>query len=133
VLFIHRLFSATKNGGTWVRYTSLGINLFIGYEKAYISFIGLGSGAQSIDVSGGTTGTVGAGGSVVAGKLSMVGPYPPSQVPIKNSDKVAIPYERTERGEDVHRVLFSTESATLSELEVDVLDSFLASVVASKR
>lgn len=120
--------------GTWVRYTTLGINLlFIGYEKSYISFVGLGSGAQSIDVGGWNTGTAGIGGSVVAGKLSLVGPYPPTRIPIEDSDKVSVPYERTESGKDVHRVLFATESATLSDLEVDVLDSFIASVVASKR
>ncbi|HEX6938861.1 MAG TPA: DUF4157 domain-containing protein [Longimicrobiales bacterium] len=119
--------------GRWVRYTSVGLNMFIGYEKAYISFIGLGSGAQSIDVGGWNTGTVGVGGAVVAGKLSLDGPPPPRYVPIKGSDRTTIPYERTERGEDVYTVLFATQSDVLSDIEMDILDSFIASVVASKR
>lgn len=118
--------------GTWIQYASAGISLFLGYEKADLSFLLLGSGARHIDVGGWSVGTAGIGGSTVYGPLSLQGPYPPTSLPIKDSDKTVIPYERTERGEGMHKVLFSTESATLNDLEIDILDSFLASVVASK-
>jgi hypothetical protein len=119
--------------GVWVRYTTLGVNVFIGYEKSYISFIGMGSGAQSINVGGWNTGTVGAGGSVVAGTLSLDGPYPPTSLPIKDTDTTVSSYERTERGEDKHTVTFDTDNATVGDMELALLDSFLASVAASKR
>jgi hypothetical protein len=119
--------------GVWVRYTTAGINLFIGYEKSYISFIGLGDDAKSIDVGGFNTGTVGIGGSVVAGKLSLDGPFPPTMLPIPDTDRIVVPYERTEQGQDKHRVLFATGSAELIDLEADILDSFIASAVASHR
>jgi hypothetical protein len=59
----------------------------------------------------------------------MVGPYPPTEIPIKDSDKLAVPYERTETGEYVHTVTFPTESATLSELELEMLQVFLKNVI----
>ncbi len=119
--------------GMWVRYTTVGANFFIGYEKSYISFVGMGSDAQSIDVGGWNTGTVGIGGSVVAGPLSLDGSYPPTQLPIKDTDTTIVPYERNEGGEDVHKVLFETGEHELKDLETDILESFLMSVVASKR
>ena len=119
--------------GVWVRYTSAGVNLFIGWETAYISFIGMGRHAQSIDVGGWNTGTVGVGGSVVAGPLSLDGPFPPSRVPIKGSDVTTTDYERDERGGHAHRVEFATESSVLASFEADVLDSFVASSVTATR
>ena len=44
-----------------------------------------------------------------------------------------MPYERNEGGEDVHKVLFETGEHELKDLETDILESFLMSVVASKR
>lgn len=119
--------------GMWVRYTTAGVNFFIGYEKSYLSFVGMGSDAQSIDVGGWNTGTVGIGGSVVAGPLYLDGSYPPTELPIEGTDTMLVPYERTESGEDLHRVLFPTGEWTLPDVEADILDSFLATVVASKR
>ncbi|HET9979416.1 MAG TPA: DUF4157 domain-containing protein [Ktedonobacterales bacterium] len=130
--------------GVWVRYTTIGASLFIGYSASYISFMGgFGSGAHSIYVGGASVGTVGVGGSVVAGPLSLDTPYPPTMLPIKGTDTTAIPYERDERGEYKHTVYFATGSANLGDYtvesdkmddpEVALLDSFLASVVASTR
>jgi hypothetical protein len=121
--------------GAVVRYTSVGLNLLIlGYEIELLSFVHLGKGAQGIDVGGWSTGEAGIGGSSVEGRLWLDGPwsYHPTSRPIKRGGITVAPYERTERGEDVHKVLFDTESATLNDLEVDILDSFLASVVTSK-
>jgi hypothetical protein len=115
--------------GIEVIYANFGISFFIGYEWASISFTGLGRGADDINVSGGSVGTPGLGGDVVGGTLSMVGPYPPTEIPIKDSDKLAVPYERTETGEYVHTVTFPTESATLSELELEMLQVFLKNVI----
>lgn len=130
--------------GVWVRYTTIGASLFIGYSASYISFMGgFGSGAHSIYVGGASVGTVGIGGSVVAGPLSLDTPYPPTMLPIKDSDTTVIPYERDERGEYKHTVYFATGSANLGDYtvesdkmddpEVALLDSFLASVVATTR
>ena len=119
--------------GKWIQYASGGVSLFLGYEWSYLSFLGFGSGAAQIDVGGWSAGTAGIGGSTVYGPLLLQGSYPPKDPPIKDSDKTVSPYERTERGEDKHKILFPTESATLNDLEVDILDSFLASVVASNR
>ena len=119
--------------GVWVRYTSAGIQLFLGYSQSYITFAGLGDGAESINVSGWSAGTVGLGGAVVTGPLSLEGSYPPTQLPIKGSDVTTIPYEQTERGEDKHSVLFATGDAELTDVESAILDSFLASVVSMRR
>jgi hypothetical protein len=119
--------------GAWVRYTNLGISGFLGYSKSYISFVGLGSGAQSINVSGWSAGTVGAGGAVIAGKLGLEGSYPASRVNIKDTDVMNIPYDRMERGADKYSVLFATERDTLNATESALLDSFVASVVATRR
>ena len=121
---------------TSVMYQSGGVNTpLLGYEWEYLSFIDpiFGSDAQNIDVGGWNVGSLGIGYSSVVGKLWLDGPYPPTRRTIKRGGLTVTPYERTERGEDVHTVLFNTESATLNEHEVDILDSFLASVVASKR
>jgi outer membrane protein OmpA-like peptidoglycan-associated protein len=119
--------------GMWIRYTTAGVNFFIGYEKSYIDFFGMGSDAQNIDVGGWNTGTVGIGGSVVTGPLSLDGSYPPTQLPIKDTDTTFVPYERNEGGKDVHQVLFPTGEHELPEVESNILESYLMSVAASKR
>ncbi|MFO1372276.1 MAG: hypothetical protein U1F42_07740 [Candidatus Competibacteraceae bacterium] len=118
---------------TWVQYTTLGFSAFIGYGAAYLSFLGLGSGAQHLDVGGFSLGTVGVGGATLYGPLLLEGPYPPTELPIKDSDTTVIPYDRTDRGKDQHNVLFSTGGAEINDSEKALLDSFLSSVVASKR
>jgi hypothetical protein len=119
--------------GNWINYSSAGLSLFLGYSESFISFTGLGSGAHLIDVSGWSAGTAGVGAATVAGKLSLDGSYPPESVPIKDSDTTVVPYERTDRGEDKHKVLFATGNAKLKDLELEMLDSFVASVVASRQ
>ncbi len=117
--------------GNWINYSSAGLSLFLGYSESFITFTGLGSGAHLIDVSGWSAGTAGVGAATVTGKLSLDGSYPPQSVPIKDSDTTVVPYERTDRGEDKHKVLFATGNAKLKDLELEMLDSFVASVVAS--
>jgi hypothetical protein len=119
--------------GKSVLYTSASISPILGYEWAQLSFYGLGSGAEAIDVGGWTLGSVGLGTSVVYGELSLDKPYPPEHRVIKDSDRTVVLYERTERGEDVHRVLFETGSAALAGPEAGILDSFIASVVESRQ
>ena len=92
-----------------------------------------GQRCPDIDVGGWNTGTVGIGGSAVTGPLSLDGAYPPTQLPIKDSDTTFVPYQRNEGGKDVHQVLFPTGEHELPDLETDILESFLMSVVASKR
>jgi hypothetical protein len=54
-------------------------------------------------------------------------------IPIKDTDVTNVPYERTDGGEDTYAVLFATESATMASVEATLLESFLTSVIASRR
>lgn len=118
--------------GNWIRYSTVGVNIFIGYEKARLSFSGLGSGAQDLDVGGWNAGTLGVGGASLTGPLSLDGTYPPTDIPIEGSDILVQRYERTARGEDLHKVLFATGSDKLTDSERGWLALFLESVVASR-
>lgn len=75
-------------------------------------------------------GTLGAGGASVTGPLSLDGTRPPTEIPICGSDILAQRYERTARGEDLHKVLFATGSDKLTDSERGWLALFLESVVA---
>lgn len=57
--------------GVIVRYESLGVGLvFVGWEKAYLNFIGLGPDAQMLDVGGWNVGAqLKLGGGVMSGPL----------------------------------------------------------------
>jgi hypothetical protein len=117
----------------WINYTTASASLFIGYERAYISFTGLGPDAKLINVSGATVGTAGLGAASLTGSLTLNEPLPSRSVPIEHSDEVEIPYERGEHGEDAYSVGFATEHADLSPAEVALLTSFVGSVVAIRR
>jgi len=101
--------------GALTRYTSLSIGLvFVGYERAYISFLGMGSDARSIDVGGANYGAkLELGGSVTAGKLSMSGGaqgMDDYRVPaIKDN-----PHETRDEKSYFHSAYFDTGSALLS-------------------
>ncbi len=116
----------------WIRYTTVGLSIFIGYEATRLSFSGLGSGAKDLDVGGWNTGTVGLGGSAVTGPLRLEGAYPPTKIPIEGSDILVQRYERTARGEDMHKVLFATGSDKLTDSETGWLGLYLESVVRSR-
>ena len=101
--------------GVLTRYTSASIGLvFVGYERAYITFLGMGSGAESIDVGGFNYGAkLELGGSVTAGKLSMSGGA-------RGMDDYTVPtlkdnpYEKRDEKSYAHSAYFETESALLS-------------------
>jgi hypothetical protein len=97
--------------GVWTRYSSLGAGLvFVGYQKSYISFIGMGSDAQSIDVGGWNYGAhLDLGGSVTSGKLSPDGGSGPSDFYEEAEPDVdVVPYETTDTRKDLHIALFAT-------------------------
>ena len=121
--------------GELVTYESAGISFFLGYSWSYLTFRGLHTAPKDINVGGSSAGTVGVGGSVTSGAFhfDMAPAYPPTSEPIEHTGQTEVPYMRTERGEDKYQVLFSTGGNTLSTTEVDLLKSFLTSVVASKR
>lgn len=101
--------------GVLTRYTSLSVGLlFVGYEKAYISFLGMGSDATSIDVGGANYGAkLELGGSVTAGRLSMSGGA-------KGMDDYTVPtvkdnpYQKSDDKSYRHSAYFDTGSALLS-------------------
>ena len=121
--------------GELVTYESGGISLFIGYSWSYIIFRGIRTVPKDIDVSGSSVGTVGAGGAVTSGAFHFDGfrAYPRTSEPIEHTGQTEVPYTRTEWGEDKYQVLFPTGENTLNTTEMDLLESFFASVVASKR
>jgi outer membrane protein OmpA-like peptidoglycan-associated protein len=110
----------------FVAASSAGVSGFLGYQGSTISFPGLGTG--DIDVSSWSAGSVGVGASAQFGLLLLLGDYPPAEIPVKNPTTYVVPYERTERGQDAHRVLFPTQSATISDTERALLDSLVRSV-----
>jgi hypothetical protein len=119
---------------TMVRYTTIGVSAFIGYEKAYISFIGFGRGAQSIDVGGFNVGTAGFGASVTAGRLKAGASGAPADFrPIEGSDTTSIAYERFEGGKLSHTVYFETEKSGLTDIEAQYLSSVVQTAVATAR
>lgn len=101
--------------GVLTRYTSLGVGLvFVGYERSYISFLGMGSGAESIDVGGFNYGAkLELGGAVTAGKLSMSGGA-------KGMDDYSVPtlkdnpHQKRDEKSHFHSANFDTGSALLS-------------------
>ena len=113
-----------------MRYTTLSFSLFIGYEKSYISFIGFGDDAQSIDVGGWSAGTVGLGGSVTSGPVK-ANYVPPSSEKIVGSDVAESHYTRTSQGKLEHRILFGTNQDKLDDLEQSYLDSVVGTAVAT--
>ncbi len=122
--------------GEWVTYASGGVSAFVGYSWSYIIFRGLNTVPKDIDVSGASVGTVGIGGAVTSGKFHFDGAfltYPPTSIPIENTDETEIAYTRTEHGEDKYQVLFATGNYNISPVESDLLDSFVASVVAARK
>lgn len=119
--------------GIPITISTIGLNLFIGYELTSIKFWGMGKGAEDVDVSGFNVGTVGLGGSVTSGKLSLDGPLPPKVTPIKDSDKVDNPYSYSKGNQFGYAVWFDTEKSALKSLDVEALDSVVATAVASQR
>ena len=120
--------------GQWVTYTSGGVSVFIGYSWSYVTFRGLRTDPTDINVSGATTGTAGIGGSITSGVFHYEGTpaYPPTSVPIKDTNTTEVPYIRTEQGEDKYSVLFETGIDKTNSTEKALLDSFVASVVAAR-
>lgn len=121
----------------FINFTFLGFNLLhiISYDRAYFNFTRLGDDAKDIDVSGisGSIGTSGLEGATVFGFLTLEEPFPPKEIWIEHSDETSIPYQRNEHGEDSHSVLFGTEHFDVSDLEAEILKSFLSSVAAARR
>jgi hypothetical protein len=117
----------------WIQYFTVGASGFIGYERAYISFSGLGPEAWGINVSGATLGTAGLGLDLFFGLLTLNTPLPPRLIPVEHSDEAITPYERSERGEDAYTVLFDTWRWELSPPELAILESFIGSVVAMRQ
>lgn len=116
-----------------VRYSTIGLSLFLGYEISYISFNGLGKHAQTIDVGGWNAGTAGGvGGAVVWGELYLNGWYPPSLLKIKDSDMGEDSYQRNEKYRNTHRVLFSTGSSNIDGSELALFDSFIKGVLTRR-
>jgi hypothetical protein len=64
--------------------------------------------------------------------LTLTEPFSPRKVWIEHSDETSIPYRRSERGEDSHSVLFGTQHFDVSDLEADIIESFLSSVAARR-
>ncbi len=109
----------------WVRYATIGVSVFIGYEAARFSFSGMGDGAKDIDVGGWNVGTAGLGGAVTTGSLTLEGSYPPTQIPIPGSEKFLKRYARTTQGGDLFKLTFSTGSAMPIHSELLALEEFL--------
>lgn len=119
--------------GVYVRLSTVGVSFVVGYSSTFISFVGMGSGAESIDIGGWSAGMqAGIGGSVASGKLHFSGRYPPTSVPIKGTDITQVPYERLETGGYKYSVFFPTQSAEVTKVEASILDSFIQSVVSSR-
>ncbi len=113
-----------------VRYTTFGASAkIVGYEFSYISFVGLGPGAQHISVGGWNTGTIGVGGSVTAGPYRSDGTEPPTRIPIKGSDESKVSYERNDSMTSHHQVRFATNDSKISSVEGDLLDSLVRSIL----
>jgi hypothetical protein len=100
--------------GVLTRYSSLSVGLGpVGYEKAYLTFLGMGSGADGIDVGGANYGAkIGLGGSVTSGKLTMPGGA--VGMDMYDVPKPDTPYETRDVEEHLHHAYFETGSALLS-------------------
>ncbi|MFL6416863.1 MAG: hypothetical protein ACJ74Y_14460, partial [Bryobacteraceae bacterium] len=123
---------------TPVIYNNVGVSFFIGYSRSYITFPLKRTEPLDINVSGVTAGSPGVDASSTQGVFRFDSDsFPPTQVPIKDSDLTTQPYARTEKGEAEWTVFLETEVDNLDErrdlTELTLLDSFLASVVASQR
>jgi len=119
--------------GVTIRYTTFGIQLFVGGSVSYISFSGMGNGAQSINVSGGSTGTISIGGSIQSGTLTLDKPLPPTSIIVDHLDDAQVPYFINDNNEAVYKVLFANNKATLSDTEKALLESFVISVITSTK
>jgi hypothetical protein len=97
--------------GALTRYSTLGAGLvFVGYQRSYISFIGKGSDAQSINVSGWNYGAhLDLGGSVTSGKLRPDGGSGPSDYYDEDDPDVeVVPYESKDTKSDLFMAFFET-------------------------
>jgi hypothetical protein len=102
--------------GVWTRYSTVGAGLvFVGYQRSYISFIGMGSDAQSINVGGWSYGAhLELGGSVTSGKLGPDGGSGPSDFYDEAAPDVdVVPYETSDTRKDLHMAFFATGSWVL--------------------
>jgi hypothetical protein len=97
------------------RYTAGGAGIvFINYEWSYISFEGLGDGAQSIDVGGFNYGAkLEFGGNSVRGILDRDGSAS-DFYDVPNPTFDAVPYEQSHTKRDLHAAFFETGSDRLS-------------------
>ena len=120
--------------GALTRYTSFSVGVvFLGYEKAYISFLGMGPDAVSIDVGGFNYGAkLELGGAVTAGKLSMSGGA-------KGMDDYTVPtlkdnpYQTRDEASHFHSAFFDTERALLSPSRRTELRKFVNASAARFR
>ena len=118
--------------GRFVRYTSIGLSLGLGYSQAYLTFHGLGDGAKSINVSSPSLGwNLGIGGGIHEGFVLLDNPEKSDPIPIKGSDEQLIPTERNERESYVYKILFPTNSHTIDEKQEHDLEIFLRYILRS--
>ena len=114
-----------------VRYEAAGASLLLGYERSYISFLGLGKGAQRIPVGGWTFGfQAGASASVRSGTIDPI--YQPTDlVTIEGTDRTSESYIAASQNEFSYSVLFETGKDRIEETEIDLLDSVLQTALES--
>jgi hypothetical protein len=114
-----------------VRYTTLGFGLvFFGWEKAYLSFVGLGPDAQSLDVSGWNVGAqIKLGGGVTSGPLKFYGTgTPPTDTYAVPPSVDWVPYDSSTRTGDLYVARFATGMYRLTPKELNDLRSFVIDV-----
>lgn len=116
--------------GVAVRYTSIGAGLvFIGWEKAMLSFVGMGSGASGIDVGGWNVGAqLKAGGGVVAGPLSFDGSTPSDEYTVPGPTHQWVPYETRGGHGAFQQVTFPTGESQVPGGALIELESFMEQV-----
>jgi hypothetical protein len=99
--------------GVGVRYTSLSVGVFVGYELSYLTFYGLGPGAAALSVGGVNLGAqIGASGSIANGVL-WLNNLPPNYL-IKNYSRTDFDrYKSSWISEHKVSLFFPTESFEL--------------------
>ena len=103
--------------GVLARYSTFGAGLvFVGYQRSYITLYGLGSDAESLDVSGWNYGAhLDAGGTVTSGKLRPDGGSGPSDVyDVTDPGYGSSPHDVADTRQDLFMAFFPTGSAVLS-------------------
>lgn len=120
--------------GLFARLTSMGIGAGVGYTFAYISFPTLG--ANSISVGGPNVLAVGADVSTNVGTLAIVGPKPSNTYCISGRTETREVTEYHESQREVpntfsHTVLFDTDSAAISDAELERLAHWVATIMRS--